>query len=110
MKFTPAGGGVELDWRVEDQSLVIRVRDTGPGIPPEKIEQIFEPFVQLRSPGALPAGGTGLGLPISRDLARAMGGEVSATSTVGVGSTFILTLPLRKRATGAKLSASRTAG
>ena len=110
MKFTPAGGGVELDWRIEEDSLLVRVRDTGPGIPLEKIEQIFEPFVQLRAPGALPAGGTGLGLPISRDLARAMGGDVSATSTLGVGSTFTLTLPLRKRASGSKLSASRTAG
>ena len=110
MKFTPAGGGVELDWRIEEDSLLVRVRDTGPGIPLEKIEQIFEPFVQLRAPGALPAGGTGLGLPISRDLARAMGGDVSATSTLGVGSTFTLTLPLRKRASGSKLSASRTSG
>ncbi len=110
MKFTPAGGSVELDWRVEDDSLLVRVRDTGPGIPPEKIEQIFEPFVQLRAPGSLPTGGTGLGLPISRDLARAMGGDVRATSTFGVGSMFTVTLPLRKRATGPKLSAPRTAG
>jgi signal transduction histidine kinase len=110
MKFTPAEGAVDLDWRIEDDSLLVRVRDTGPGIPMEKIEQIFEPFVQLRAPGALPAGGTGLGLPISRDLARAMGGDVSAASTQGVGSTFTLILPLRKRVTGAKLSASRTAG
>lgn len=110
MKFTPAGGSVELDWRVEDGSLLVRVRDTGPGIPPEKIEQIFEPFVQLRAPGSLPTGGTGLGLPISRDLARAMGGDVGATSTFGVGSMFTVTLPLRKRATSSKLSASRTAG
>jgi len=110
MKFTPAGGSVELDWRVEDDSLLVRVRDTGPGIPPEKIEQIFEPFVQLRSPDSLPTGGTGLGLPISRDLARAMGGDVRATSTFGAGSMFTVTLPLRKRATGSKLSAPKTAG
>lgn len=109
MKFTPAGGTVELDWRIEDDSLLVRVRDSGPGIPLEKIEQIFEPFVQLRASGALPEGGTGLGLPISRDLARAMGGDVSATSTMGIGSVFTLTLPVRKRASS-KLSASRTAG
>jgi signal transduction histidine kinase len=109
MKFTPAGGSVDLDWRVEDQSLMIRVRDTGPGIPPEKMEQIFEPFVQLRSPGSLPTGGTGLGLAISRDLARAMGGEISAASKEAVGSTFTVTLPLRKHATGSKLSAPTTA-
>jgi PAS domain S-box-containing protein len=110
MKFTAAGGSVELDWRIEEDSLLVRVRDTGPGVPPDKIEQIFEPFVQLRSPGSLPTGGTGLGLPISRDLARAMGGDVRAKSTFGVGSVFTVTLPLRKRATGSKLSASNTAG
>jgi PAS domain S-box-containing protein len=110
MKFTPAGGAVDLDWRLEEESVLIRVRDTGPGIPPDKIEQIFEPFVQLRSPGSVPTGGTGLGLPISRDLARAMGGEVTASSTFGVGSVFTVTLPLRKRASNAKLSAPKTGG
>jgi signal transduction histidine kinase len=110
MKFTPEGGAVELDWRIEEDSLRVRVRDTGPGIPAEKIEQIFEPFVQLRSPSSLPTGGTGLGLPISRDLARAMGGDVRATSTFGLGSEFTLTLPLRKHTTTSKLSASRNAG
>lgn len=110
MKFTPAGGTVDLDWRLEEESVLIRVRDTGPGIPPDKIEQIFEPFVQLRLPGSVPTGGTGLGLPISRDLARAMGGEVTASSTFGVGSVFTVTLPLRKRASNAKLSAPKTGG
>jgi PAS domain S-box-containing protein len=109
MKFTPAGGSVDLDWRIEDQSLQVRVRDTGPGIPAEKMEQIFEPFVQLRSSGSLPTGGTGLGLPISRDLARAMGGDISAASKEGSGSTFTVNLPLRKHSTGAKLSAPSTA-
>jgi PAS domain S-box-containing protein len=105
VKFTPAGGAVELDWKIENESLVVRVRDTGAGIPSDKIEQIFEPFVQLRAPGSVPGGGTGLVLPISRDLARAMGGDVTATSTFGAGSVFTLRLPLRKRSTGPKLSA-----
>ena len=108
VKFTPAGGKVQLDWRVEDETLLVRVRDTGSGIPPDKMEQIFEPFVQLRPPGSLPGGGTGLGLAISRDLARAMGGDVRATSALGVGSVFTLTLPLRKRANGHKLSGATT--
>jgi PAS domain S-box-containing protein len=106
-KFTPPGGSVEMEWRVEDETLLVRVKDTGTGIPDDKVEQIFEPFVQLRAPGSLPNGGTGLGLPISRDLARAMGGDVCATSALGVGSVFTLTLPLRKRA---KLSAQNIAG
>jgi PAS domain S-box-containing protein len=108
VKFTPVGGAVELDWRVEEENLLVRVRDTGCGVPEDKIEQIFEPFVQLRAPGSVPSGGTGLGLPISRDLARAMGGDVAATSTLGVGSVFTLTLPLRKRSGGHKLSGPKT--
>ncbi|MFL5486974.1 MAG: ATP-binding protein [Gemmatimonadaceae bacterium] len=110
MKFTAPGGAVNLDWRVEEETLLVRVRDTGPGIPEDKIEEIFEPFVQLRSTGVPPTGGTGLGLAISRDLARAMGGDVKATSTLGVGSVFTLSLPLRKRATASKLSGADNAG
>lgn len=106
VKFTPAGGSVELEWRVEDDHVTVRVRDTGSGVPEEKIEEIFEPFVQVRAPGSLPSGGTGLGLAISRDLARAMGGDVRATSRLGSGSVFTVTLPLRKRPT--KLSAPAT--
>jgi PAS domain S-box-containing protein len=108
VKFTPTGGSVDLDWRIEDESVLVRVRDTGSGVPEDKLEQIFEPFVQLRASGSVPSGGTGLGLPISRDLARAMGGDVSAGSTLGVGSVFTLTLPLRKRAAGPKLSGPKT--
>ncbi|HEY8850717.1 MAG TPA: ATP-binding protein [Gemmatimonadaceae bacterium] len=108
MRFTPSGGSVDLDWRIEDDALLVHVRDTGPGIPDDKAEQIFEPFVQLRAPGSVPSGGTGLGLAISRDLARAMGGDVRVTSAVGVGSVFTLLLSLRKHA-GSKLSASKTA-
>jgi PAS domain S-box-containing protein len=108
MRFTPSGGTVDMDWRIENDALLVHVRDTGPGIPREKAEQIFEPFVQLRAPGSVPSGGTGLGLAISRDLARAMGGDVRVTSAVGVGSVFTLLLPLRKHATASKLSTSRT--
>jgi len=68
------------------------VRDTGIGIPPNKLDAIFEPFVQIRARG-MPVGGTGLGLPISRRLANAMGGELTATSVEGSGSTFTLRLP-----------------
>jgi PAS domain S-box-containing protein len=108
MRFTPSGGAVDLDWRIENDALLVHVRDTGPGIPDDKTEQIFEPFVQLRAPGSVPSGGTGLGLAISRDLARAMGGDVRVTSAVGVGSVFTLLLSLRKHA-APKLSALKTA-
>jgi PAS domain S-box-containing protein len=109
IRFTPAGGAVGLDWRVENDTLLVRVRDTGPGIPEAKTQEIFEPFVQLREPGSVPAGGTGLGLAISRDLARAMGGNVSVQSTVGRGSVFTLVLPLRKHGPS-KLSTTKSGG
>jgi signal transduction histidine kinase len=105
VKFTADGGGVDLEWEVEDETLHVRIRDTGAGIPDDMIEQIFEPFVQLRPPGSPPTGGTGLGLPISRDLARAMGGDIRVTSVLGNGSVFTVLLPLRKRNGGSKLSA-----
>ena len=71
----------------------IRVRDTGIGIPADKLEAIFDPFVQVRADLARPHEGTGLGLAISRDLARGMAGDLVASSTLGVGSTFRVRLP-----------------
>ena len=98
IKFTPAGGSITLEAACSESEpgmVCLRVRDSGIGIPTEKLESIFEPFVQL---GARPANnghglGVGLGLAISRDLARGMGGDLVAESTVGEGSTFTLTLP-----------------
>jgi signal transduction histidine kinase len=93
VKFTEPGGRVKLEWTAADGVVGIRVHDTGRGIPPEKLEAIFEPFVQLQHGFTCKSEGTGLGLAISRELARAMGGDVTATSTWGEGSTFTLTLP-----------------
>jgi PAS domain S-box-containing protein len=93
VKFTPAGGRIVVSCASVGPQVVVRVRDTGPGIPAEKLEAIFEPFVQLGRALNSPHEGTGLGLAISRDLARAMGGELSAASALGSGSTFTLTLP-----------------
>jgi signal transduction histidine kinase len=98
IKFTEHGGSVNMSASVERSAgrLVARVdvRDTGRGIPPEQIDAIFEPFVQLGRTLNQPAEGVGLGLAISRDLARRIGGELRAASEVGVGSTFSLTVPL----------------
>jgi signal transduction histidine kinase len=69
------------------------VADTGRGIPPEQLERVFEPFVQLDSSLTRTQEGVGLGLAISRDLARGMGGDLLVASTAGVGSTFTLVLP-----------------
>ena len=71
----------------------IGVRDTDIGIAADQQERIFEPFVQVGRTLSAPSEGTGLGLAISRDLARGMGGELTVESTLGVGSTFTLTLP-----------------
>ena len=93
VKFTPPGGEVELIVDCDAESVTISVKDTGPGIPPEKQAAIFQPFVQLAVPGDVSAGGVGLGLAISRDLARAMNGDISVSSEVGNGSQFSLRLP-----------------
>jgi signal transduction histidine kinase len=69
------------------------VEDTGIGIPRDRLEHIFEPFVQVDAKLTRNEGGVGLGLAISRDLALAMGGDLTAASTEGVGSTFTLRLP-----------------
>src|SRR6476661_2124001 len=94
-KFTPAGGEVELRLvESEDLGMVqIQVRDSGPGIPADKLEVIFEPFVQLERSLTTPSEGAGLGLAISRDLARGMGGDLWAESENGRGATLILTVP-----------------
>jgi len=94
VKFTPAGGHVSVSAVSDDGRVHIRVADTGVGIPAEQLEAIFEPFVQLSRGLSSGHEGTGLGLAISRDLARGMDGDLVATSTPGVGSTFTLTLPL----------------
>src|SRR5439155_7922805 len=93
VKFTNGGGTVRVECNEEEKTASIIVSDTGIGVPPDKLEAIFEPFVQLGRSLSSAHEGTGLGLAISRDLARAMSGELSVTSTIGEGSTFCLTLP-----------------
>src|SRR5205085_4037097 len=91
---TPAGGTVTLEARARDADTVeVCVRDTGIGIPAEKLGAIFEPFVQLDRSLTRVREGVGLGLAISRDLARGMGGELTVESRVDEGSCFTLTLP-----------------
>lgn len=93
VKFTNSGGSVTIKCRIDEKDAFIDVIDTGVGVPPDKIESIFEPFVQLGRSLSSAHEGTGLGLAISRDLARAMDGNLAAVSKVGEGSTFTLTLP-----------------
>jgi two-component system CheB/CheR fusion protein len=98
MKFTAAGGRIGIDCAVPtagDTGVVqVVVWDTGEGIAPEQTARIFEPFVQVnRGLTTPPPDGVGLGLAISRDLARAMGGDLTVESVVNRGSRFTLTLP-----------------
>jgi PAS domain S-box-containing protein len=93
VKFTPRGGRIDLLYEVRGDRVLLSVRDTGMGIPEEKLDSIFEPFVQVRSGLTRTAEGTGLGLSISRDLARGMGGDLTVESVLGKGSTFTLELP-----------------
>lgn len=76
--------------------VAIRVRDEGQGIPPEKLDAIFEPFIQATRRKAGSREGLGLGLAIARDLARGMGGDLTVESQIDRGSTFTLTLPRRE--------------
>ncbi|RZL11402.1 MAG: PAS domain-containing hybrid sensor histidine kinase/response regulator [Rubrivivax sp.] len=91
IKFT-ASGEVTVTLRLDNTPAgpryCIDVKDTGVGIPPDKLESVFEPFVQAESSTARRFGGTGLGLTISRRITRAMGGDIICSSTVGEGSTF----------------------
>ena len=96
IKYTARGGDIRLSTEDSDDSVLIHVQDSGRGIAPEMLERIFAPFVRIDTGYARTTEGTGLGLAISRDLARAMGGDLTATSKLGEGSTF--TLQLRKRA------------
>ncbi len=93
VKFTETGGRVTMACTTDDNTARIAVTDTGRGIPADKQDRIFEPFVQLDAGPTRAHEGTGLGLAISRDLARTMGGDLTVESTVGVGSTFTLTIP-----------------
>jgi signal transduction histidine kinase len=87
-----SGGSITMDAELVGEFALAHVSDTGPGIPAEKLESIFEPFVQLTSGLTERQGGVGLGLAISRDLARAMGGDLTVESTENVGSRFTLML------------------
>ncbi len=94
IKFTEHGG-VTLEMSARGEDVAISVRDTGIGIPPEQHDSIFEAFRQADGATNRKFGGTGLGLTISRDLARLLGGDLVVDSSPGRGSTFTLVLPRR---------------
>jgi signal transduction histidine kinase len=93
LKFTPTGGRIDVRARALESDAVIQVTDTGAGIPASKIEAIFQPFVQVDSSATRSRDGVGLGLAISLQLARKMGGDLTVDTQLEVGSTFSLRLP-----------------
>ena len=93
IKYTAPHSEIDLSADETEDSVCIHVRDNGPGIAPDKLEHIFEPFVRIDTGYSRATEGTGLGLSISRDLARAMHGDLTVASAVGEGSTFTLKLP-----------------
>jgi K+-sensing histidine kinase KdpD len=91
LRYTPAGGRVEVEVTPQDGAVRVAVSDTGPGIPPEQRERIFERFTQVPDGGEM--GSAGLGLAIVRDIVQAHGGRIHVESTVGRGSRFVLEIP-----------------
>ena len=94
IKFTEKGE-VRVSCSVASGVLQVRIADTGVGIAAENIEDVFEPFWQAEQTATRRTGGTGLGLSVTRKLARLLGGDVTVASRVGKGSTFLLTLPMK---------------
>jgi PAS domain S-box-containing protein len=100
VKFTGAGGRIDIACAVSgDHMMSVRISDTGRGIPREQLERVFQPFVQVDGGLTRTQDGVGLGLAISRDLARGMGGDLTVASEPGRGSTFTLTVPRSDDAT-----------
>jgi two-component system sensor histidine kinase KdpD len=91
VKYTPAGGPIEISAALGDGALQLEVADRGPGLPSGQEQSVFEKFVRVRSEGG--PGGVGLGLSICRGIAEAHGGTISAANRPGGGSAFLVTLP-----------------
>jgi signal transduction histidine kinase len=99
IKFTATGGSIQVACDLEGNMLRVRVTDTGVGVRAIDIDRVFEPFVQIdRHLTTATQQGVGLGLSISRELARAMRGDLTLQSTEGIGSTFTLTIPVASEA------------
>ena len=95
VKFTPRAGQVTISAALHNEDVVIAVRDTGIGIPEDRLDDIFEPFRQLDGSSTRRYGGTGLGLAMVRQIVEAHGSAITVDSQLGQGSTFSFALPCR---------------
>ncbi len=98
IKFTHSGGKVLLRADLKGKWLHLTVSDSGAGIPADELPHLFERFFQANNQEHAKAGGTGIGLSLTKELVKTLGGEISVESTVGVGSTFLVKLPVTNRA------------
>ncbi len=98
IKFTPSGGSITIEVRASDENtLLFAVKDTGPGIPPEAFERVFEKFGQVESGPSAKMMSTGLGLTFCKMVVEAHGGHIWVESVLGKGSNFLFTLPIYAR-------------
>jgi len=93
IKYSPDGGSIEVKLEEISDRIIIRVNDSGIGIPEKELPRIFERFYRVDKARSRKTGGTGLGLAIVKHLAENLGGQVTAESTLGHGSTFSFSLP-----------------
>jgi signal transduction histidine kinase len=94
IRYTHPGGEVRLSLKHEEAWAVVRVQDTGIGVPPADLDRVFERFYRVDAARDRETGGTGLGLAIVRHVAESHGGEVGVSSTLGLGSTFTARIPV----------------
>ncbi len=97
VRYTPAGGRIVVGWKELGEELILSVSDTGPGIAPEHLPRLSERFYRVDRSRSRETGGTGLGLAITKHVAQRHGGSLRIESQLGVGSTFMLVLPLSRR-------------
>jgi two-component Ni(II)/redox sensor kinase NrsS len=93
LQHSPAAGSIGVGLEQRAGEIVLRISDSGPGIPPEEHQRIFDRFTRLDPARSRPQGGTGLGLAIAQSIARRHGGLITVQSTPGAGATFSLRLP-----------------
>ncbi len=97
LRFTDSGGTVTVNATANGEDIIVSVRDTGCGIEPEELEKVFDKFVQLRDSSNPSPGSVGLGLSIAKEIVELYGGRIWVSSTIGVGSVFTFSIPIRNR-------------